>query len=100
MVTEPTFTEAGYTTYTCTICGSSYVGDHTDPLSYLKGDLDGNEMTNTDDAIYLLYHAFFGEELYPVNQPCDYDANGSVNTDDAIYLLYHAFFGEQLYPLH
>ena len=100
VVTEPTFTEAGYTTYTCTVCGSSYVGDHTDPLLYLKGDLDGNEVTNTDDAIYLLYHAFFGEELYPVNQPCDFDANGSVNTDDAIYLLYHAFFGEELYPLH
>ena len=100
VITEPTYTEAGYTTYTCTVCGSSYVGDHTDPLLYLKGDLDGNEVTNTDDAIYLLYHAFFGEELYPVNQPCDFDANGSVNTDDAIYLLYHAFFGEQLYPLH
>ena len=30
-VTPPTDTERGYTTYTCTECGYSYVGDYVDP---------------------------------------------------------------------
>ncbi len=31
VVTEPTATEKGFTTYTCTICSDSYVGNYTDP---------------------------------------------------------------------
>ena len=31
VVTEPTETEQGYTTYTCS-CGDSYVADYTEPL--------------------------------------------------------------------
>ena len=31
VVTAPTATSQGYTTYTCTVCGYSYVGDYTDP---------------------------------------------------------------------
>ncbi len=30
VVTPPTATQQGYTTYTCTACGNSYVGDYTD----------------------------------------------------------------------
>ncbi|MBQ2920763.1 MAG: S8 family serine peptidase [Oscillospiraceae bacterium] len=33
VVTEPSCTEGGYTTYTCS-CGESYVADHTDPLGH------------------------------------------------------------------
>ena len=29
--TEPTCTEQGYTTYTCSVCGESYVDHYTDP---------------------------------------------------------------------
>ena len=32
VVTEPTATEQGYTTYTCTVCGDSYVDDYVDAL--------------------------------------------------------------------
>ena len=32
VVTEPTATSQGYTTYTCTACGDSYVGDYVDAL--------------------------------------------------------------------
>ncbi len=32
VVTDPTETEQGYTTYTCTRCGDSYVSDYTDPI--------------------------------------------------------------------
>ena len=31
VVTAPTTTSQGYTTYTCTVCGYSYVSDYTDP---------------------------------------------------------------------
>ena len=33
-VTEPTCTEQGYTTYTCTLCGRSYVSGYTDALRH------------------------------------------------------------------
>lgn len=33
-VTAPTCTEAGFTTYTCTACGHSYVGNYTDALGH------------------------------------------------------------------
>ena len=36
-VTEPTCTEPGYTTYTCSRCGDSYVGDHAAALGHLAG---------------------------------------------------------------
>ena len=33
-VTEPTCAEAGYTTYTCTVCGESHQDDFVDPLPH------------------------------------------------------------------
>ena len=33
-VTEPTCTEKGYTTYTCSVCGDSYVADYVDALGH------------------------------------------------------------------
>ena len=37
-VTEPSCTEGGFTTYTCSRCGDSYEGDFTDPLGHLPGE--------------------------------------------------------------
>ncbi len=37
IVTPPTCTEAGYTTFTCSVCGDSYVSDRTPALGH---DLD------------------------------------------------------------
>ena len=34
VVTAPTCTEAGYTTYTCSVCGDTYVADETDALGH------------------------------------------------------------------
>lgn len=35
VVTEPTCTEQGYTTHTCTLCGDSYADDYVDALGHL-----------------------------------------------------------------
>lgn len=34
VVTPPTCTQQGYTTWTCSVCGSSYVEDYTDPTGH------------------------------------------------------------------
>lgn len=75
----------------CDICG------HT-KTSYLIGDMNGDGYVDNADAIYLLYHAIFGENDYPLISEADFDKDGAVTNSDAIYLLYHAIFGEQ-YPL-
>ena len=64
------------------------------------GDVDGNDIVDNNDAIYLLYYTIFGEEEYPVNHDCDFDGNGEVDNNDAIYLLYHSIFGDEEYPLN
>ena len=38
VVTEPTCTEGGYTTYTCSACGDSYVDDQVDALGHSYED--------------------------------------------------------------
>lgn len=40
VVTAPTCTEKGYTTYTCT-CGDTYVADYVDALGHIDSDNDG-----------------------------------------------------------
>ncbi len=58
------------------------------------GDLDGDGFIDRNDALYLLYHAIFGDEVYPVNQEVDFNGDGEVNSFDAIHLLYHSVFAE------
>ena len=38
VVTDPTCEDEGYTTYTCLVCGDSYVGDTVDALGHTEGD--------------------------------------------------------------
>ena len=44
-VTEPTCTEAGYTTYTCSRCGDSYTGGETAALGHQLSNVDRVEPT-------------------------------------------------------
>ncbi len=80
--------ENGY----CSICGQKELA---------AGDIDGNDEVTYDDAVYLLLHTMFGEELYPLNGvDADIDCNGTVDEEDAVYLLLHTLFGDMFYPLN
>lgn len=84
-------------TYTCKECDAKLTEDYA---TYVVGDLNGNDTVDKNDAIYLLYSVLFGDETYPLNQPCDYNSDGITDKNDAIYLLYHALFGAESYPLN
>jgi hypothetical protein len=62
------------------------------------GDVDGNDVVDTDDAIYLLQHVLMSD-LFQVQQDVDFDDSGAVNVDDAIYLLQHVLM-PNLFPLN
>ena len=47
-VTEPTCTEMGYTTYTCSSCGDTYKGDYTDAAGHKPGDWIIDQEPTTD----------------------------------------------------
>ena len=64
----------------------------------LCGDVNGDEVVNEDDAIYLLYHVM-NPSRYPISQDGDVDGNNMLNSDDAIYLLNHVRAPQQ-YPIN
>ena len=48
VVTEPTCTEMGYTTYTCSRCGDTYDGAYTDPTGHTPSDWIIDQEPTTD----------------------------------------------------
>ena len=92
-----TVTAEGYSDYTLefTIADADTALDFSiSPV----GDLNGDDVLDTDDAIYLLYYVTLGEG-YPVTENCDYNGDGVLDADDAIYLLYHIMLGDR-FPLN
>ena len=68
VVTDPTCTEGGYTTYTCTVCGETKTGDETEATGHTEGEaVKENEVeaTCTEDGSYdsVVYCTVCGEEL-------------------------------------
>lgn len=63
----------------------------------LRGDVDGDEMVNDADALYLLRFTLFPDR-YPINQDGDMNGDGSVDDADALYLLRYTLFPDR-YPL-
>ena len=118
VVTAPTCTEQGFTTYTCTICGESYVGDEveatghsyeatvTDPTCNKRGfttytcSVCGDSYA--DDYVDALGHKFEDEICTvcgsPERIPGDIDGNEIVDVDDVLALLWHVLFPDD-YPI-
>ena len=49
VITEPTCTQQGYTTYTCTRCKDSYISDYVDALGHTPAAVKENEVAATYD---------------------------------------------------
>ena len=67
----------------------------------VPGDMDGNEVKDTEDAVYLLLNVLFGDGQYPIVDGAETDINGDGKTDteDAVYLLLNVLFGDGQYPI-
>ncbi len=87
-VFEPAYKVDGYSVHTCEVCGYEEKFDIVPALTYILGDIDGDEVITSDDAIALLYHILLPEKN-PINQGGDLNGDGLLNSDDAVYLLYH-----------
>jgi hypothetical protein len=61
------------------------------------GDLDGNEVVNTDDVFKLLLHVSM-PNMFPVNGNADFTGDGVVTTDDVFRLLLHISLPD-MFPL-
>ena len=66
--------------------------------NYVVGDLNGDDVVDSDDSIYLLWYTYLPED-YPINQNADFNGDGTVDSDDSIYLLWHTYLPED-YPLN
>ena len=91
VVTAPTCTEQGYTTYTCTTCGDSYVSDYTDsvgPAPGLVGDANCDGYVDTLDAMEILrYDAELAEGDELELGAADVNSDGYVDVLDAMEIL-------------
>jgi len=63
----------------------------------IRGEIDGNGIIDSDDAIYMLRNTLF-PDVFPVVVDDDIDGNGVYDSDDAIYLLRYTLFPD-LFPL-
>ena len=63
----------------------------------IKGEIDGNGIIDSDDAIYMLRNTLFPDTA-PVVEEDDVDGNGIYDSDDAIYLLRYTLFPD-MFPL-
>ena len=118
VVTNPTCTEGGFTTYTCTICGESYVGDEVEATGH-SYDATVTAPTCTkrgfttytcavcgdsyaDDYVDALGHKFENEICTvcgsPERIPGDIDGNETVDVDDVLALLWYVLFPDD-YPI-
>ena len=80
VVTDPTCTEGGYTTYTCSKCGDSYVADETEAT----GHSYGSPVLYEEDGVYIYtYTCIEGDDSYTIDVSAAYAAGYSAGADEA-----------------
>lgn len=67
-------------------------------ISVIRGDVNGDNVVTSDDAIQVLYYTLL-PEIYSVNQDVDFNGDGMVTSDDAVHLLYFTLLPD-IYTLH
>ena len=100
VLTDPSCTADGYTTYTC-LCGESYVGNVTAALGH-KDLSPRDHLCDRCAATLSTCQDSNGDGLCDwcdpsATIPGDLDSDGDIDSDDAIYLLYSTF-KEAEYP--
>ena len=114
VVTEPTCTEKGYTTYTCEICGDTYVGDETEKRAHsYVGEvteptcIEGGYTTYTcevcgdryvDDETEVAAHSYVGVVTEPTCTEGGYttytcEVCGDSYVDDETEVAAHSYVG-------
>ena len=66
-------------------------------VEYIIGDMNGDFIVDSDDAIHLLRHTLMPDK-YSINQDGDVNGDDIVDSDDAIHLLRHVLMPDK-YPI-
>ena len=83
VVTAPTFTAQGYTTYTCSRCGDSYISDYTDPK--VLGDVNRDGFIDNKD-LTRFYQYLSGQSVTVDETVMDLDESGTITNSDMLML--------------
>ncbi len=95
---EPSEGVAGSRVFVCDGCGETLSSVELPALPLpMAGDVNGDGVVDSDDAIYLLRFTF-NPDSYPLHASGDVDGSGSIDSDDAIYLLRYTF-NSDLFPI-
>ena len=88
-VVKPGYKQEGYTFHTCEVCGNEEKYDIIPALTYVLGDVNGDEEVDISDAMKMFYHIAKKEFLSDEQLlACDIDGNGTVDVADVMRVFY------------
>ena len=88
-VVKPGYKQEGYTFHTCEVCGNEEKYDIIPALTYVLGDVNGDEEVDISDAMKMFYHIAKKEFLSDEQLLAyDIDGNGTVDVADVMRVFY------------